>query len=93
MKKILAVVLAILMVVTFLPAAMAADWTDGAPTVALTVSEPDAENIIEATVSVSSTATIYSYALTVEYDSDLVEVAADKGTFVDENTESTACTH
>ncbi len=90
MKKILAVVLAILMVVTFLPAAMAADWTDGAPTVALTVSEPDAENIIEATVSVSSTATIYSYALTVEYDSDLVEVAADKGTFVDENTESTA---
>ena len=27
MKKILAVVLAILMVVTFLPAAMAADWT------------------------------------------------------------------
>ncbi|MBQ3378423.1 MAG: S-layer homology domain-containing protein [Clostridia bacterium] len=89
MKKILAVVLAILMVVTFLPAAMAAGWSDSAPTVSLSVSDPDAENIIQATVSVSASKMITAYALTVEYDSDVVDVAADKGTYVDEMSEST----
>ncbi|MBR2743053.1 MAG: hypothetical protein IKD89_05620 [Clostridia bacterium] len=75
MKKILAIIIAIVMVVTLMPAALAATWTADAPTVALSASNADADGIIEVTVSVSSSDMIGAYTLAVEYDPAMVDVA------------------
>jgi|GEM_PF-2156382 len=81
MKKVLAIALAVLMVFGLMPMALAADWTTNAPTLTVSATGPDDNDIIAVTINVSESDLIGTYTFALTYDSDLVSVDEASGTY------------
>ena len=83
MKRTLAIVLSIVMVLALLPGLVLADWTDNAPTLSLETSGLK-DGKISVTLKIeqgSGAPQIVSYGLGLEFNSDLVEVDMEAGDF------------
>ena len=83
MKRTLAIVLSIVMVLALLPGLVLADWTDNTPTLSLETSGLK-DGKISVTLKIeqeSGAPQIVSYGLGLEFNSDLVEVDMDAGDF------------
>ena len=90
MKKLLAIVLSVMLLIGLLPAsALAApapeevwDESNGAPTISVEASELGDDGTMSVSVKIAQpeeSLSVYAYALLLQYDSDLVEVDESKG--------------
>ena len=90
MKKLLAIVLSVMLLIGLLPAAALAapapeevwDESNGAPTISVEASELGDDGTMSVSVKIAQpeeSLSVYAYALLLQYDSDLVEVDESKG--------------
>ena len=80
MKKTLAVLLSVVMLLSLIPLVSLAAWTKE-PVITLTASEPDENGSVAVTIHISESDLITGYGLGLEYDSSIYEVDENAGTY------------
>ena len=80
MKKTLAVLLSVVMLLSLIPLVSLAAWTKE-PVITLTASEPDENGSVAVTIHISESDLITGYLLALEYDSSIYEVDENAGTY------------
>lgn len=80
MKKTLAVLLSVVMLLSLIPVVSLAAWTKE-PVITLTASEPDENGSVAVTIHISESDLITGYGLGLEYDSSIYEVDENAGTY------------
>nr|MCR4936477.1 hypothetical protein [Oscillospiraceae bacterium] len=80
MKKTLAVLLSVLMLLSLIPMVSLAAWTQE-PVITLTATEPDEGGNVAVTINISESDLITGYGLGLEYDSSIYVVDEDAGTY------------
>ena len=80
MKKSLAVLLSVVMLLSLIPLVSLAAWTKE-PVITLTASEPDENGSVAVTIQISESDLITGYGLGLEYDSSIYEVDENAGTY------------
>lgn len=81
MKKTLAVLLSVLMLLSLIPMVSLAAWTKE-PVITLTATEPDDDGNVAVTINISESDLIVNYGLGLEYDSSIYVVDEDAGTYM-----------
>lgn len=81
MKKTLAVLLSVVMLLSLIPLVSLAAWTKE-PVITLTATEPDDDGNVAVTINISESDLIVNYGLGLEYDSSIYVVDEDAGTYM-----------